>query len=442
VILTAICQPRSLALMAVAEKIRSELITDFATELRRATEQLRLVRRRLALLRDEHPELKPDASPSLSGGIAHVLVQLEHTYRRVDELTVEWAVTASLLHHEDSVSHFHRALPAEEHGWLLSDDAKSSLDHCRRALPGLSSDSDQFTGIRPSRRIELSHIKLTSPTAEFDISSPPWACEGAVMINGQSVHAFTVELTLADAVTGLLLGPCEFDYRFSVAADHGHGSELIRLVTPHLAADSTQVLLSPRPSPLSSDMRPHIGEDVGFRVDTVDEDEEDGKPKKEKTSRAKKRSRPSTEAAAGLGLLPAIVWSKLPPAERESRMQEAREHLQGSGIDVDSMPPHKRVAVWNPLTHGSIAGDGAPKMKDAVRFFARYPYLQVHNEAPLRRGEASKIERSAILSAEEAGRVRSKGVVLRVTRVRSDQRGVDLEAENAVIERVIDYLNS
>ena len=181
-------------------------------------------------------------------------------------------------------------------------------------------------------------------------------------------------------------------------------------------------------------------------------------------------ARPGTDAAAArddrtgaqdrlpsLGLLPGIVWGRLPPASRRERLAEAEEHLTASGIDVADGPRHRRVPVWDPIRSRVIAGDGAPKVKDAVRFFARFPYLSVHPAAaaevagkaqaavpaPLPRGRAAGVSADQLLSeADAAASKRSRGVLLRVTKVKSSARGLDDEGEAEAIEVVQRFLQA
>jgi len=91
--------------------------------------------------------------------------------------------------------------------------------------------------------------------------------------------------------------------------------------------------------------------------------------------RAAGRNAPRTST---IGLVASLLWSQVPQGERQTRLDEAGEHLLRSGVDVARWPPHRRIPVWDPIEGRVIGGAGAPKVRAAVRWFARHPYFYVH----------------------------------------------------------------
>lgn len=101
-----------------------------------------------------------------------------------------------------------------------------------------------------------------------------------------------------------------------------------------------------------------------------------------------------TPKTSKIGLVASLLWSQVPKEERQVRLQEAREHLLASGVDVEAWPPHRRLPVWDPIEGRVIKGAGAPKVQAAERWFARHPYFYVHLPT-LRQMFGGEVKRSA-----------------------------------------------
>lgn len=112
------------------------------------------------------------------------------------------------------------------------------------------------------------------------------------------------------------------------------------------------------------------------------------------------------------------------------RMEDARLHLLASGVDVSKWPNHRRLPVWDPVQRRKIAGTGAPKVKDAIRFFARFPYMSVYIAADPS-GDNHKCIHNPRSSAARVPH--DSPISLRVTR---GSKAIDPEEETRLVDMV------
>lgn len=185
-----------------------------------------------------------------------------------------------------------------------------------------------------------------------------------------------------------------------------------------------------------------------------------------------------TRVVESIGLLPGIRWSLLSKQQRAERTAEASAHLAASGYELSSLPPHRRIPSHDHVRGAVIRGDGAPKAKDATRFFARFPFISAcrpetappvamaaastpaaalssaavgaGQETWLPRGKAASVNRldcinpgvpgGAIEVCRASGAdVPRHGVFLCITKIRSHTRQVSDADELALVRRIIDF---
>jgi hypothetical protein len=173
--------------------------------------------------------------------------------------------------------------------------------------------------------------------------------------------------------------------------------------------------------------------------------------------------------------VPGIKWSKLPQDQRVARTAEAEHHLAASGYSPAELPQHRRIPCFDPIRGVVIRGDGAPKAKDAARFFARFPYLSacLSDEASgasaasssssasaagatglqapawLRRGASAHVPvatcinpgivRGAAIKGPES---RRRGIFFCVSKIRNTTRRVSAADELRLVHQILEFLAS
>jgi len=439
-----------------AESIRSGLVSALSNELADAVSEWRLASSRQTAGRSAQGG---DAAASFG----HVVLQLELSVELAAgcPATVGWVASLSLLHKEPSVDT--RTRLASLGGPLLVGGSYTGP---------LESVGELRKGF-PVRRVELGavtvrHRNSGAAGSSMTMTQPPFRATGAVPC-AELGSTFDVEasVTLADAATGARLGPHPISARVltpglaCAAGAVGFGAEgvqaartarSVHLLAVPLPLGRPLVALSAAALPVPSDptrrKRPREGSSASPAGEAAMLASGGFEPPPADAAAGEQPIMPAAEdpsrQAQGIGAMPGIVWSRLGKEARSERLQEASEHLRAAGVSVAEGPRHRRVGVWDPLTGAVVTGDGAPKVKDAERFLARYPHLSVHQGdgvPPLRRGTAAMVTEGSLLSeAEAAASKRSKGVLFRVTKVQHAKRSVEPAVAARAIAAVLDFL--